>query len=453
MQDIGDREWALERLNRWRTAREPEALGQLLKWQRDRAYATALRILGNGADAEDAVQQACIKLLSRTHGLDTLDQFKVTVYRAVVQCALDMARANRVRVKLEKAMSPVERQSPIPQLAAEQAEALRVVWQELHAMSEESRAMVVLCYQEGLSVSDAAEVLSVPRETLRDRLAAAMSELRKKLSQRGVMLSLLVIAGLLHHGSAEAAPLGLCEALDVAVPGPPCAEVSAAIAQPSAPEFASGSATPLRNFPKTIGLGVAASVLIGAAIWLMLDAPTVPSQGKSAVAVATHAKANSTNGGAAIAVGSPAPGAAPALTKLPEIRNDAPASDNVAQPVRGVAQAASASAKPTAAARAAKKIADAHDEPVALTDVPAAVRATAEKALAGVVLKEAERKIEGKTLLYEIKGEAAGQDFEIVVREDGTLVKVTPDDDHDDDTDDAAKKKPTLPPAPPKTEF
>ena len=448
MQDNGDREWALARLNLWRTSRDPEALGQLLKWQRDRAYATALRILGNGADAEDAVQQAFIKLLSRTHGLDTLDQFKVSVYRAVVQCALDMARANRVRAKLEKAMSPLERHTPIPQIAAEQAEALRVVWQELHAMPEESRAMVVLCYQEGLSVSDAAEVLSVPRETLRDRLSASMSELRKKLNQRGVMLSLFVIAGLLQHGNAEAAPLGLCEALDVAVPGPPCSELPAAKAPLATPEFASSSATPVRSFSKIIGLGIAASLLIGVSIWLTFDTATA----KMSVSTPHTGAQQTAHNDAIPAVATPSPAVATAPTNVHDLRNETRAATSVAQPARAVVQATRAPAKPLVAGRATKKTPDVQDQPVALADVPVAVRATAEKALAGVVLKEAERKIERNKVIYEIKGAAGGQDYDIVVREDGILVKVVVDDDNEDD-EDAAKTKPLLPPAPPNAEF
>lgn len=450
MQDIGDRDWALQRLNLWRSAREPEALGQLLKWQRDRAYATALRILGNSADAEDAVQQACIKLLSRTHGFDTLEEFKVTVYRAVVQCALDMARANRVRAKLEKAMSPIERHTPVPQLAAEQAEALRLIWQELHSMPEESRAMVVLCYQEGLSVSDAAEVLAVPRETLRDRLASSMADLRQKLSQRGVMFSLLMIAGLLQHGSSEAAPAGLREALDVALPGPPCSDVPVAKAQPPAAEFNSASApSSSPGFPRAIGLGMAASLLVGAVIWFALDAATAPSHEKAPATTAAQSQHNPAAG--KVAAASPAPAAPPAQTAASPVPAQA-APSSLGRPARvSGAPVQAALANPKAAARAANTQAAEKDEPIALADVPAAVRATAQKALAGVVLKSAER-ITGnkKVLYYEIKGEAAGKVFDIVVREDGTLLQLNPDDDNEDD---AAKVKPVLPPAPPKAEF
>ena len=92
------------RLERWRSSRDAEALGELLKWQRDRAFATALRILGRAADAEDAVQEAFAKLLSRTSGFEGQEELRIAVYRAVVQCALDMVRSDRARARREEAM-------------------------------------------------------------------------------------------------------------------------------------------------------------------------------------------------------------------------------------------------------------------------------------------------------------------------------------------------------------
>ena len=60
MQDVSP-DWVAGRLARWRMARDNNALGELLNWQRDRAYAIAFRILGNGMDAEDSVQQGFMK--------------------------------------------------------------------------------------------------------------------------------------------------------------------------------------------------------------------------------------------------------------------------------------------------------------------------------------------------------------------------------------------------------
>lgn len=230
MKDECGGEWVAQRLARWRESREPEALGDLLKWQRNRAYAIALRILERGADAEDAVQQAFIKMLTRTHGFTDADDFKVAVYRAVVQCALNLLQSQRSRGNAEKVMSygrhnlPDAPQSPAG--IAENAEALQMVRSELNEMNPEDRALVVLCCQEGLSVSAASEVLSVKRETVRDRLARALSELRARLNKRGVSLSLLLLIGMLQKDGAVSAPASLCAALDKALPGSSCTSIA-----------------------------------------------------------------------------------------------------------------------------------------------------------------------------------------------------------------------------------
>lgn len=174
--------WVHERLARWRCGGDREALGELLKWQRDRAYAVAYRILGNGADAEDAVQDAFGKLLSRTVGFENLGAFKAAVYRAVVQCAIDNARVNRVRWRLDAALrhaSATQQDTDVQR--QEDAESLKRIFEELESMPEPQRQLVLLCYQDGLCVSEAAELLQVSRETLRDRLRKALDELRQRV--------------------------------------------------------------------------------------------------------------------------------------------------------------------------------------------------------------------------------------------------------------------------------
>ncbi|HYG74593.1 MAG TPA: sigma-70 family RNA polymerase sigma factor [Planctomycetota bacterium] len=430
-------------LERWRTTRDPEALGWLLKWQRDRAYATAFRILNNSTDAEDAVQQAFVKLLSRTHGFETSDLFRVTVYRAVVQCALDMARANRARLNLEKAMTPLERNAaPTPQLAAEQAEALRMAWQELQSMPEETRALVVLCYQEGLSVSDAAEVLNEPRETLRDRLSGAMNELRRRLNQRGIRLSLITLIALLGSDKALAAPAHLCEALDTVLPGPSCAQVAAAktpaVSAEAAAHALGSSGTVLSLAAK---VGIAASILLVAGSFVTLRSTPAPA---TYAAVATPDSSTVIN--------------------FPQTRENAasvPVTVPAAAPEAVAAPAAAPHAEPNAAARAAKeKRAGQKNEDLPLDQVPVEVREAGERALNGFRLVKAERKTTATGVLFELEGYAGGKFYEIFVDANGNVRSVNLEDD---EAEKAEKKKKTKavkspasavkPPAPPTGDF
>jgi RNA polymerase sigma-70 factor (ECF subfamily) len=265
-------------LERWRTGRDTAALGELLKAQRDRAYATAYRILGNGFDAEDAVQNAFVKLLSRTQGFENAQEFQRTVYRAVVQCAIDQARHRQRRQQRVEAMSrDIEEPSNPPEIeAAEREEARACLRGALSRLPEEDRAAVVLCCQQGLPLGEAAAVLEMPRQTLRDRLARTLQRLREDLTRGGIALSVTALAAQLAQESALTAPASLCARLDGALPGKACASVPAQPPLPPDPSVwtLTGGSVAL----KAAGVAVLTSVALLAALVLAL-----PGSGSRAV--------------------------------------------------------------------------------------------------------------------------------------------------------------------------
>lgn len=258
-------------LERWRTGRDSAALGELLKAQRDRAYATAYRILGNGFDAEDAVQNAFVKLLSRTQGFENAQEFQRTVYRAVVQCAIDQARHRQRRQQRVEAMSrDIEEPSNPPAFeAAEREEARACLRGALSRLSEEDRAAVVLCCQQGLPMGEAAAVLEMPRQTLRDRLARTLQRLREDLTRGGIALSVTALAGQLAQESALTAPASLCARLDGTLPGKACASVPAQPPLPPDPSVwtLTGGSVAL----KAAGVAVLTAVTLVASLALALQ--------------------------------------------------------------------------------------------------------------------------------------------------------------------------------------
>ena len=145
--ELSIQEWLSLRLERWRLNRDTAALGELLRWHRNRAYAVALRLTGESADAEDAVQQAFLKLMTRTHGFDDLSDFKASVFRAIQQCALNLLVSKRIRSRREENMDhfPIASNTPSPQVEAERKETAAILTLELLALDEISRTTVVLC--------------------------------------------------------------------------------------------------------------------------------------------------------------------------------------------------------------------------------------------------------------------------------------------------------------------
>ncbi len=399
------REWVESRLARWRDARDGDAMGELLKWQRDRAYTTALRVFQRPEDAEDAVQKAFLKLLSRTHGFESLESFRTAVYWAVVQCALDTVRSERAREKREKAMPDVRRPpEPAPDAAAEKAEAVRMLREELTGLAHEDRALVVLCCEEGLSARAAAQVLEVPRETLRLRLKECLKGLRERLKRRGFSPGSAAFVALLQQDEAAAAPVRLCDLLDASLPGASCATVAAAPAvQPTAAAVLAIAG--LAAKVKVMGAIAAAALLagfggVGAVLWC--DGPDAPAPRGGIAAVDLETE-----------------------PRRPAAVSAAPGDSAVLAP---------GSKEPRRSRRALR-----------LRDfLPDPVREAAERALPGLRPREVKREGTGAETRYEIEAVAKGREYDIVIRADGELLEVGEEQDDDAPAPDEDEGEPEL---------
>ena len=272
--------WMAETLGLWRNERRTEALGELLKSQRNRAYSVALRITSSPAEAEDAVQDAFIKLLSRTHGFDDQEAFELSVYRAVVQCALDTVRKTRRRKTHETPLDELQTSSTSKtgdghvsgadridaHSELEQQEATTLLRQAVSELSDEERAPVVLCYYQGLSVVQTAKTLDVPRETIRARLERALNRLKLALKKNNKEMSAAVIVLLLWRDGTLAAPASLCAALDKALPGKACHAIAASSHAGPAQVAALNAAKTGVSLTTVISASVLAAVLLGSAV-------------------------------------------------------------------------------------------------------------------------------------------------------------------------------------------
>src|ERR687886_2479417 len=81
-----------ERLLGRLAAGERQALEELFRRYRQPAYRVAYRLLGNEADALDAVQEGFVKALTHLHGFQGRSSFKTWLLRVVSNTALDLGR-------------------------------------------------------------------------------------------------------------------------------------------------------------------------------------------------------------------------------------------------------------------------------------------------------------------------------------------------------------------------
>jgi RNA polymerase sigma-70 factor, ECF subfamily len=150
-------------------------LPSLLPGMLPRLWAFALRITGDQHDAEDLVQRACVRALERAHQLRPGTAPLSWMFSIVHSTWINELRARSVRSRssmqwddalLETVADPAAR-SPEDHVMNGQ------IIEAVSHLPEAQRVVMLLVAVEGLSYSEAAEVLEVPVGTVMSRLSRA----------------------------------------------------------------------------------------------------------------------------------------------------------------------------------------------------------------------------------------------------------------------------------------
>ena len=154
---------------------------ELLRRYGRQVIMTALRILGNRADAEDASQEVFLRLHKYWRRFDPARAIEPWLYRMAVNAALDLRRKRR-ELPLEPMADLVGREdSGLAVDRADQRDRMRRALQEL---PEKMRAAVVLRDIEGLTTKQVAEILGSTETTVRSQISVARLRLRE-IMRRG----------------------------------------------------------------------------------------------------------------------------------------------------------------------------------------------------------------------------------------------------------------------------
>lgn len=172
------------------------ALEELFSRYRLPAYRVAHRLLGNEADALDAVQDAFVKALTHLKTFQGRSQFKTWLLRVVSNSALDLGRQRGRRDQLKgDAWQSDERdwQAVLgcedPAARLERADLRRLLDQALATLPEAQKRTFVLHADAELSYREVAEVLGISIGTVMSRLFYARQKLKAYLSQRAALQS------------------------------------------------------------------------------------------------------------------------------------------------------------------------------------------------------------------------------------------------------------------------
>ena len=157
------------------------AFSSLVERHTNMFYAAAYRVCGNALEAEDIVQDAFLKLWTKPQAFDGSKGVKFTTwfYRVVTNVAIDAARKKKPQTGadiIDVLPDQAALADDIMVMSEEQA-ALEAAIQEL---PERQKIALNLCFYEGLSNKEAAEVLGVGVKALESLLMRAKKALKDK---------------------------------------------------------------------------------------------------------------------------------------------------------------------------------------------------------------------------------------------------------------------------------
>ena len=166
-----------------------DALGIFFDRYYVQLYRTALAILHDSAAAEDVAQDCFLRLHRYATRINTELPLVPWLYRVTVNLSYTwVTRRQRRRISLEglvdQLMSP---SSQSPDQMVEYKDSQRRVRDAVAALPLNQRVVIVLHYQNGLSVEEIADVVECPIGTVKSRLHYARESLRRTLGDGALM--------------------------------------------------------------------------------------------------------------------------------------------------------------------------------------------------------------------------------------------------------------------------
>ena len=173
-----------------RQGNEP-AFRWLVEHYRNRVYHTALNILQDPKEAEDAAQETFIRVFESIGSFKEEASLSTWIYRIATHKALDKIRRRKTRDKLKKILPwwmPDEKRSVEetfhhPGIAAENKEKAAVLFKAIRSLPEKQQLAFTLIKVQGMSYEEACAIMQQNIKAVESLITRARQNLQKELEQ------------------------------------------------------------------------------------------------------------------------------------------------------------------------------------------------------------------------------------------------------------------------------
>lgn len=188
----------IDLLYRFAQQRDESAFEELLHRHAAMVLGVCQRTLGNEVDAEDAFQATFLVLVRKAHAIRPPTRVGNWLHGVALRTSLEARRASaRRRTKEAQAMPRTAKEDASPELR-------EVLDEELARLPAKYCEAIVLCDLEGRTGAAAAQQLGCAEGTVASRLSRGRAMLARRLTRRGLGLSLAGLTAMLAEQSVGA---------------------------------------------------------------------------------------------------------------------------------------------------------------------------------------------------------------------------------------------------------
>jgi RNA polymerase sigma-70 factor (ECF subfamily) len=157
-----------------------QAFSKLVSRHQSRVVSLTYRMCGDLRLAEDAAQEAFVRVWQNLNSYKPQYAFRSWLYRIAANAALDSLRRERPTADLDSVSQADS--GPSPEQSAENNERAAHVRRAIAQLSESLRAVLILREYQDLTYQEIADALGIPVGTVMSRLNSARVQLRRELS-------------------------------------------------------------------------------------------------------------------------------------------------------------------------------------------------------------------------------------------------------------------------------
>jgi RNA polymerase sigma-70 factor (ECF subfamily) len=155
----------------------------LMRRYNQRLYRAVRSVLRDDAETEDVLQETYVRAFTHLGDFAGRARFSTWLTRIALHEAFHRRRRRARITEIDAVLETLESPQPGPEHGAADAELRRVLEASIDRLSDDFRTVFVLRDVEGLSTREAAEILSIPDETVKTRLHRARRQLQGHLDR------------------------------------------------------------------------------------------------------------------------------------------------------------------------------------------------------------------------------------------------------------------------------